>query len=63
MGPKELKVTQVIDIELCMAASANFMVPELRREREASKLDLPELTIFIDGGEVITKTRKKICMA
>ena len=37
------------------------MVPELRREREASALNLAELTEFIDGGEVITEKRKKIC--
>ena len=38
-----------------------FMVPELRREREASKLDISELTTFVDGGEMITGQRKSMC--
>ena len=46
-----------------MAASANFMVPELRREREESKLDLLELTFYLDGGEELTKTRKYVGMS
>lgn len=37
------------------------MVPELRREREASKLDIPELTSYIDGGEMVTERRRKMC--
>ena len=37
------------------------MVPELRREREESALNLQELTEFIDGGELVTEKKKKIC--
>ncbi len=43
------------------AALDGFMVPELRREREASKLDIKELTTFIDGGEMVAEKRKKMC--
>ena len=43
-----------------MAGAGKEMAPELRREREASKLDLPELTTFIDGGEMITEVRKRM---
>lgn len=46
-----------------MAASEDFMVPELRREREVSKLDLPTLSNFLDGGEELTKMRKNIGMS
>ena len=38
-----------------------FMVPELRRERERSTLNLPELTQFVDGGEFISEKRRRIC--
>ena len=38
-----------------------FMAPELRRERERSTLNLPELTHFNDGGEYITEMRRKVC--
>lgn len=44
-----------------MAKLSGYMVPELRREREASALNLTELTEFIDGGEMITEKRKKMC--
>ena len=44
-----------------MAKLGGYMVPELRREREASALNLTELTEFIDGGEMITEKRKKVC--
>ena len=44
-----------------MAKLGGYMVPELRREREASALNLQELTEFIDGGEMITEKRKKVC--
>ena len=44
-----------------MAKLGGYMVPELRREREASSLNLPELTEFIDGGEIITEKRKEVC--
>lgn len=40
--------------------ASGFMAPELRREREASKLDLPELITFVDGGEMITQARKRM---
>lgn len=40
---------------------SGYMAPELRREREASKLDLPELTTFVDGGEMITENRRRMC--
>lgn len=36
------------------------MAPELRRERERSTLNLPELTHFNDGGEYITEMRRKV---
>jgi hypothetical protein len=42
-----------------MAKLGGYMVPELRREREASALNIPELTEFIDGGEMITEKRKR----
>ena len=38
-----------------------FMVEELRREREASSLSIPELTIFVDGGEFFSEKRSQIC--
>ena len=44
-----------------LAKTSGFMVPELRREREASSLDLPELTVFIDGGEYFSEKRKRMC--
>ena len=44
-----------------MAKLGGYMVPELRREREASALNLTELTEFIDGGEMITEKRKRVC--
>ena len=44
-----------------MAAEGGFMVPELRRERERSTLNLPELTQFIDGGEFISEKRREMC--
>ncbi len=37
------------------------MVEELRREREASSLNIPELTTFIDGGEMFSERRKNLC--
>ena len=48
-----------------MAAAAaakekGFMVPELRREREASRLDLPELTRFMDGGDMFTEKKSRM---
>lgn len=43
-----------------MAASANFMVAELRKEREGSKLNIQELTHFVDGGEALTEKRRKM---
>ena len=43
-----------------MAKLGGYMVPELRREREASALNLAELTEFIDGGEMITEKRKRV---
>lgn len=46
---------------MAAAKGGNFMVPELRREREASKLDLPELTTFIDGGEWVSDKRRAMC--
>ncbi len=36
-----------------MAAAKRFMVEELRREREASSLNISELTTFVDGGEML----------
>lgn len=39
---------------------SDFVVPELRRERDASKLDLPELTLYLDGGEMMGQVRRKI---
>ena len=37
------------------------MAEELRREREASSLDLEELTNFLDGDENMTERRREIC--
>ena len=41
--------------------TSGFMVEELRKEREASALSLPELTEFIDGGEYPSQIRKRTC--
>ena len=38
-----------------------WMGEELRREREASSLDLEELTNFLDGDESRTNRRRQIC--
>lgn len=38
-----------------------FMVEELRREREASSLNISEVTAFLYGGEIFSEKRKKIC--
>lgn len=38
-----------------------WMVEELRREREASSLDIEELTHFISGNEDLTENRRQIC--
>ena len=38
-----------------------WMAEELRREREASSLDLEELTNFLDGNEIMTERRREIC--
>ena len=43
-----------------MAASANFMVADLRKERDGSRVSIPELTNLIDGGEGMTEKRRKI---
>ena len=48
-------------VKMAAAKKGEFVVPELRREREASKLDLPELTTYVDGGEWITEKRKAMC--
>ena len=34
---------------------------ELRREREASQLDIEEITNFISGNEALTERRREIC--
>ena len=38
-----------------------WMVEELRQEREASTLDVEELTNFIYGNEAMTERRREIC--
>ena len=38
-----------------------WMVEELRREREASQLDIEEITNFISGNEALTERRREIC--
>ena len=38
-----------------------WMVDELRREREASSLDIEELTNFLSGNEALTERRREIC--
>ncbi|XP_064382734.1 peroxisomal acyl-coenzyme A oxidase 1-like isoform X1 [Halichondria panicea] len=47
-----------------MAARQNkterFMVEELRREREASSLNISELTTFVDAGEMLSERRKQL---
>lgn len=37
-----------------------WMVEELRREREASSLELEELTNFVDGNEAMTERRRRM---
>ena len=44
-----------------MAEASGFVVPELRREREATKLEISELTAFLDGGDFITEKRRRMC--
>ena len=39
---------------------SDFMVEELRVERERSKLDLEQLTNLIDGGEMFTEKRRRM---
>ena len=51
----------VPDTMAAAGREGGFMVPELRRERERSALNLPELTHFIDGGEFVSKKRRKLC--
>ena len=38
-----------------------WMSEGLKREREASSLNLEELTNFLDGNEAMTERRRKIC--
>ena len=38
----------------------SFMVEELKRERERSKLNLEELTNLLDGGEMFTEKRRRM---
>jgi hypothetical protein len=38
-----------------------WMVEELRKEREASQLDIEEITNFISGNEALTARRREIC--
>ena len=38
-----------------------WMVEELRREREASSLDIEEITHFLSGNEDLTESRRQIC--
>ncbi len=44
-----------------MAAAKQFMVEELRWEREASSLNISELTTFVDGGEMLSEKRRETC--
>ena len=37
-----------------------YMVEELRKERERSKLNLEELTNLLDGGEMFTEKRRRM---
>ncbi len=39
----------------------DFMVPELRAEREKSSLNLQELITLLDGGHDATERKRKIC--
>ena len=48
-------------VGLSMMASTRFMVEELRREREQNSLNVEELTQFIDGSDVITEKKRRIC--
>ena len=50
-----------IRLSAMAAASADFMVEDLKKEREGSKLNNQELTHFLDGGEWMTEKRRKIC--
>ena len=39
------------------------MEEALRRERQASSLDIEEITHFVDGNESMTERRREICEA
>ena len=40
---------------------SGYMVPELRRERERSTLNLEEMITFLDGGEHIREKKDRMC--
>ena len=42
------------------AGSGGYMAPELRAERKRSSLVLEELTNLLDGGSVLTETRRRM---
>ena len=49
------------DIAVCTGESdMEFMVPELKKERGSSELDIPELTSWLDGGVEMTEKRKRM---
>jgi len=37
-----------------------YVALELEKERSSSKINLPELTRWIDGGQELTEKRRKI---
>ena len=41
-------------------SGVQFMVKELRAERERSKLNLEQLTNVIDGGKIYTDIRREM---
>ena len=43
-----------------MMTDKSYMVEELKRERERSKLNLEELTNLLDGGEMFTAKRRRM---
>ena len=56
---QELQTFEFLVRKMATAKSANC-VPELRVERERSRLDLEQLTNFLDGGEMFTERRREL---
>ncbi len=52
---------ELVVCEMAANKTEVFMVEELRREREASSLNISELTTFVDGGEMFSEKRRETC--